>query len=419
MSPSSPPRISILVPLYNGIEFLEECISSVVAQTFTDWELWVGINGHDSPEGKVTQEAFRICTAFGPTSSPLGCSNDPMKGLHSVDPRIKVVFQTVKGKVASLTDLLENFATAEWICILDCDDKWTPDKLAKQWEAKSGPAKNAAVIGTWCHYFGNRVGPCANFPSGYIDPVLFQKGNPVINSSTMMHRSWARWRYPAQVFTISCEDYDQWLRVILAGGRIYNIPEHLTFHRLHSASAFNTKPLDDRLLRECFVNAQKTGAGWWEEGNISMPSFWDNMGVLMTKLQLVKIRFSRSILPNEIDLLCFLAKQNEYAITEWNSQDIVLERGGLLFELYRTPDLVLNFANKLRFASKWTEALYFIKILLQMERETPREIMEYERYHVAGIIGWYAQDHTFGKEAVLKAIEARDRNIDKENLKFY
>ena len=38
--------ISILIPIYNGIEFIDESVSSVIQQTFKEWELIIGINGH-------------------------------------------------------------------------------------------------------------------------------------------------------------------------------------------------------------------------------------------------------------------------------------------------------------------------------------------------------------------------------------
>ena len=38
--------ISVLIPIYNGIEFIEESVSSVLEQTFEEWELIIGINGH-------------------------------------------------------------------------------------------------------------------------------------------------------------------------------------------------------------------------------------------------------------------------------------------------------------------------------------------------------------------------------------
>ena len=34
-----PPIVSIVLPCYNGAGFLAQSIDSVIAQTFTDWEL--------------------------------------------------------------------------------------------------------------------------------------------------------------------------------------------------------------------------------------------------------------------------------------------------------------------------------------------------------------------------------------------
>lgn len=38
--------ISILMPIYNGVEFIDESVGSIISQTYTDWELLIGINGH-------------------------------------------------------------------------------------------------------------------------------------------------------------------------------------------------------------------------------------------------------------------------------------------------------------------------------------------------------------------------------------
>jgi len=34
------------MPIYNGIEFIEESVKSIIKQTYTEWELIIGINGH-------------------------------------------------------------------------------------------------------------------------------------------------------------------------------------------------------------------------------------------------------------------------------------------------------------------------------------------------------------------------------------
>lgn len=39
------PAISILVPVYNGLPYFKECIDSVLAQNFYDWELFISDNG--------------------------------------------------------------------------------------------------------------------------------------------------------------------------------------------------------------------------------------------------------------------------------------------------------------------------------------------------------------------------------------
>ena len=44
------------MPIYNGIEFIEESVSSILNQTFTHWELIIGINGHP-PNSDVYQIA--------------------------------------------------------------------------------------------------------------------------------------------------------------------------------------------------------------------------------------------------------------------------------------------------------------------------------------------------------------------------
>ena len=42
---SSVPAISILTPVWNGLPYVKECIASVLAQEFQDWELLIGDNG--------------------------------------------------------------------------------------------------------------------------------------------------------------------------------------------------------------------------------------------------------------------------------------------------------------------------------------------------------------------------------------
>jgi len=216
--------ISIIIPLYNGVEFLEECVKTVIAQTFTDWEILIGVNGHGEDGGDVGRIA---CT------------------IAELDRRMTVYIQTVKGKVASSNDLVTK-AKGDWICMLDCDDKWEPTKLEKQYQASLSIADEAVVIGTCCRYFGEMSGG-PSIPTGYIDPAILEDYNPVINSSAMIKKEYSQWEYDDINYTM--EDYSLWMDICLQGKKLYNLSEYLTWHRIHKTSAFNTQGYSNEPLR--------------------------------------------------------------------------------------------------------------------------------------------------------------------------
>lgn len=209
-------RVSILIPLFNGIEYLEECVNSIIHQTFTDSEVLIGINGHGDDGGNVAIFAEIIANK---------------------DSRIKLIIQgsSISGKVQSLNSLM-SFAKADLICILDCDDKWEPNKLQRQIETLDTVAQDAAVIGTFCTYFGDLSHKLV-LEDGYINPHILKDHNPIINSSSMIQRKYAVWKDNDNLFGV--EDYYLWMQICLKGGKLYNIPEFLTWHRIHNTSAFN------------------------------------------------------------------------------------------------------------------------------------------------------------------------------------
>jgi len=217
--------VSILVPIYNGIEYLEECINSVISQTFTNWELLIGINGHGYDGGETAVIAKRIA---------------------SNDNRIIVYVQPppLKGKSESLNNLVEKTnKNTKWICIIDCDDKWEPTKLEKQIHISQSDASDASVIGTFCRYFGDRHQDLI-LPSGYISEDILESYNPIINSSSFIKKELCYWE------NIDLEDYSLWMDICLKGGKLYNIPEFLTWHRIHQTSAFNNTILSNDDLRQ-------------------------------------------------------------------------------------------------------------------------------------------------------------------------
>lgn len=100
------PKFSIIVPVYNVVTELRRAVTSVMQQTFPDWELVLVDDGS-------TDGSEALCDSFG-----------------AQDPRIKVVHKSNGGVVsARLAGFQES--TGDWIVFLDGDDEIVPEALSK------------------------------------------------------------------------------------------------------------------------------------------------------------------------------------------------------------------------------------------------------------------------------------------------
>ena len=97
--------ISIIVPVYNTAKFLERCIDSIVAQTYTDWELLLIDDGSTDHSGD-------ICDRYAAS-----------------DPRIRAFHKPNGGLTSARNHGLER-ASGEWVTHIDSDDWVEPDMLA-------------------------------------------------------------------------------------------------------------------------------------------------------------------------------------------------------------------------------------------------------------------------------------------------
>jgi glycosyltransferase involved in cell wall biosynthesis len=160
---------------------------------------------------------------------------------------------TARGKVDAMNNLAAA-AKGDWVAVLDCDDIWAPQKLAAQAATAAGAGAGADVIGTHCLYFGDMVGAGPRLPCGWIPADSWRGGNPLINSSVILRRELAHWED-----RFGLDDYDLWIRLSLAGRRMYNLAEPLVYHRIHATSAFNGKGGQDV---EGLRSWHTAAAGW-------------------------------------------------------------------------------------------------------------------------------------------------------------
>lgn len=94
---SAPPKISVIVPVYNAEKYLHRCIDSILSQTFTDFELLLIDDGSKDKSGAI-------------------CDEYALK-----DSRVRV-FHKENGGVSSARNVGLDNACGEWISFVDSDD---------------------------------------------------------------------------------------------------------------------------------------------------------------------------------------------------------------------------------------------------------------------------------------------------------
>ena len=98
------PLVSVVIPTYNRAKWVSKAIDSVLAQTFTDFELLVVDDGS-------TDQSRQVISAYG--------------------SRLHYIYQDNRGvSTARNRGILE--ARGEWVAFLDSDDEWVPEKLQTQ-----------------------------------------------------------------------------------------------------------------------------------------------------------------------------------------------------------------------------------------------------------------------------------------------
>jgi glycosyltransferase involved in cell wall biosynthesis len=219
----SVPAVSVVVPLYQTERYIGEAIGSVLAQSFTDFELIV-IDDGSTDSGPAIARAFN-------------------------DPRLRVITQTNRGLAGARNAGIQH-ARATLIAFLDADDRWHVDKLARHVRFHLDNA-DVGVSFSDSHLIndhGCSIGQLQTPPDRVVDaPELFCR-NPLGNGSTPVIRrvtldaiafydaDLGRTCWFDESFRQS-EDIECWLRIAATTQwRFAGIPEPLTDYRLTTSS---------------------------------------------------------------------------------------------------------------------------------------------------------------------------------------
>ena len=107
--------ISIIVPVYNAANYIEETIKTVVNQTYQDWELLLVDDCSRDGSAEVIQAAINRYEQEGIA-----------KG------RIRLILKQQNEGAAKARNTGITEACGRYIAFLDSDDLWHPDKLLKE-----------------------------------------------------------------------------------------------------------------------------------------------------------------------------------------------------------------------------------------------------------------------------------------------
>jgi glycosyltransferase involved in cell wall biosynthesis len=210
------PRVSVVMPVYNGERFIAEAVGSTLASRFRDFELLILDDGS-------TDASVAIATRVA-----------------AGDLRVRIISLPHGGIAATRNAALEH-ARADLIANLDADDAMFPGRLERQ-VAYLDAHPECVAVGSRSVVVDAESRPVGivgrYFSHDDIDRSLLEgNGGAIGNDSAMIRKrtALAVGGYAPQLQTTG-EDHDMWLRLAEAG-RLECLPEILNRYRIHQTNA--------------------------------------------------------------------------------------------------------------------------------------------------------------------------------------
>ena len=203
------PRISVIMPVWNGELYLAQAIDGILAQTFTDFELIVVDDGSTDSTPQI---------------------------LASVrDPRLVVVRLDHAGIVSALNAGIAR-ARAPWIARQDADDISKPARLEKQWQSIT-QKKSAILSHTDVELIGEAHGrKQPQFPATKaLIALKLCFYCPIVHSTVLFNKEAFHKAGGYLPGERHAEDYALWGRMIRLGD-FAGVPEQLLSFRVHPVS---------------------------------------------------------------------------------------------------------------------------------------------------------------------------------------
>lgn len=210
-------KYSVCVPVYNVEKYLSECINSVLAQDYDNFELILVDDGSTDGSGKICDEyALR-------------------------DDRIKVIHKQNEGLLLTRRCALSH-TTGDFIMFLDSDDWWASNLLSRITEIVNSQKCDMVIFNYTSVYPNESVCEPPIFDDGSVfekdkkkelyQTVLFcNRLNPLCLKAVKREIVDVDKDYSSYADVFSCEDFLQSIPMILNSQKTVYIADNLYFYR--------------------------------------------------------------------------------------------------------------------------------------------------------------------------------------------
>ena len=205
-------KVSVIIPIHNSKKYLDECIDSVINQTYNNLEIII-IDDHS------TDDSLKIIK-------------------NKNDSRIKIYKLDKEKGAASARNLGIEKAKGNYICFLDSDDYWYKEKIEKQ--VKFIKENNYTFIYGSYEYLKNNKKHIAKIPNSMTYKKAL-KNTAIFTSSVMFNMNKLTKEDIYMPNIPKGQDTATWWKVLKKGITAYNINEVLVIYRVGEKSLSHNK----------------------------------------------------------------------------------------------------------------------------------------------------------------------------------
>ena len=217
---TTPPRVSVIMGVYNGGDCLDDAIASIVGQRYESWEL--------------------IVVDDGSTDSSLAVA----RSWSGRDPKVRVVENPINLGLAGSLNSAFTIARGEFVARMDADDVSLPARLERQVSfLDANPS--VTVLGTGAAFVdavGNPLGTGCLFQEHDDIAANIYRTSPFIHPSVMMRRGFLESLGGYDVRLRRAQDADLWLRGYRRF-RYHNLPDPLVRCRIRPKGGVDARSM--------------------------------------------------------------------------------------------------------------------------------------------------------------------------------